>query len=291
MANIMLGFPNRAGADSADYSGGDWVEAFPLDNLKDRAFSRVARSTDADVTSTTFTIDFGRTWGIRIFAVLAHNFSFSARIQVEASNNADMSDLISDITFDAYGSFVGSDWDINQLEWENDNYWLGSYTSEDTEGQTAISTYIYPVNVVARFWRVTIYDQANDDGFVQLGRLFMGDAYMQPTYNYNQGGSLGYEDSTGIETTLSGAEYYDPREPVRVMRIQLTYMTDAEGFDQALELTRRAGVWREVFIVADPDDVLRATQRNFMARPRQLNPLEQMMLGYNSMSFEFKEIR
>ena len=293
MANIMLIYPNRS--DIATYSGGAWVEAMPLDNLKDRAFARVARSIDLDPENTTFTIDFGRTWPIRLFSFIAHNLTVSARIKIEASNSADISSPVHNQTYDAFASLAGSDWDINALEWENDNYWLGSYTAEDTVGQTAIASILFPQNIVARYWRVAFFDQSNSAGFIQVGRLFLGDAFLVPTYNPALGLDLGYEDATGVDTALNGAEFFDPREPIRVMRFQLQYLDDTEGYTRALELTRRAGVWKEIFVIADPDDAVYAMQRNFPARLRQLNPLETVMYGYDtnyhSMAMELKEIR
>lgn len=75
------------------------------------------------------------------------------------------------------------------------------------------------------------------------------------------------------------------------MRFQLAYMEDFEAFSQALELTRRAGTWREIFVIADPSDTQFGPVRNFMARLRQLSPLEQVAFQLNSMSFEVKELR
>lgn len=289
----MLIYPNRS--DSATYGGGNWVESMSLESLKSREFARVARSVDLSTESTTFTIDFGRSWPIRLFSFMAHNFTVSARIKIEASDNVDLSAPVLDASYDAYPSLVGSDWDINTLEWENDNYWLGSYTAEDTEGQTPIASILFSQNVVARYWRVTIYDPSNSAGFVQIGRLFLGDAFLQPTFNPAWGMDIGYEDATAVDTALNGAEFFDPREPIRVMRFQLQYLDDVEGYARALELTRRAGIWKEVFVIADPDDAVYAMQRNFPARLRQLNPLETVMYGYDtnyhSMAMELKEIR
>lgn len=292
MANIMLGFPNRI--DGAALSGGTWVEALPLDNIKDRQFARVARSggiNPLDPAATTFTIDLGQQRSIRMFAIIAHNFSLTSRIRIEASNGDDFATLLLDMSFDTWGTVAGADWDINALEWENDNYWLGSYTMEDIEGLTPISSQIFPQNVVARYWRVTIFDQANTAGFVELGRIFLGESFLQPRVNYSFGASFGYEDATGVDTALSGAEFFDPREPVRVIRFSLGQLSEEEGFGQALELTRRAGIWKEVFVVPDPDDDTFGSVRNFIGRLRQLSPLEQAAYRLTSMPFEIKELR
>lgn len=286
--NIILGFPNRV--DGATLSGGAWVEAMPLDNLKDRLLSRIARTINVNLSSTWFVVDLTRQRALRVFSLIGHNLSFSARIRLRGSDDPAFGTTKYDQTFDAWPA-AGGDWDIDALEWENDNFWLGSYNQEETEGQTAVSVHVLPDGVQARYWRVDLIDTQNDAGFVDVGRLFLGEAFLQPKVNMGYGASLGYETATAVETALGGAEFFDPRESLRVMRFQLAFMSEEEGFSKALELTRRAGIHREVFVIADPGDKLYGAQRNFLGRLRTLNPLEQAMFGLTSMSFEIKELR
>lgn len=294
MANVMVGFPNRI--DGSLVTGGAWADAMPLANLKDRLLSRIARSINLEETSTTFLIDLGRRQSIKIFALVAHNMTLGARYRLEASNNADLSAPALSKTYDAWGRLAGGRWDINALQWENRNYWLGGYTQEDIAGQTPVASQVFPLTVTARYWRVTILDRSNQAGFAQVGRVFMGDGFLEPTINMNWGANIAYEDATTVDTSLSGVEFFDPREPVRVVRFTLAHLSPEEGLGRALELTRRAGISREVFFVWDPDDKSYGSQRNFLGRLRQLQGLEtvKMMLGgsfIHSMPFEIKEIR
>lgn len=294
MANITLGFPNRV--DSAVLSDGAWVESLPLPNLQDRALARVARSIDLELSSTMFTIDLQQQRTLRVLAFIAHNFSLSARITLVFSNTANFSDPALTISSDAWPSVSDGEWDLDALEWENDNFWLGTYLQEDIEGQTPTCSILLPEDILARYVKVTIDDKSNTAGFVQIGRLFLGSAFLQPRINYSFGATLGYEDATNIDTALSGAEYFDRREPVRVMRFTLGYLSADEGFGAALELTRRAGVSGEVFVIPNPDDKIYGATRSFLGRLRQLSPLEQlamMSVGglLNSMAFEIKELR
>lgn len=294
MANIILGFPNRV--DSAVLAGGAWVEGLPLANLQDRALARVARTLDLEQTSTLFTVDLQQQRALRVLAFVAHNFSLSARITLVFSNAADFSSPILTITSDAWPSLSDGDWDLDALEWENDNFWLGTYLQEDIEGQTPTCSILLPDDILARYVKVLIDDSSNTSGFLQIGRLFIGSAFLQPRFNYSYGATLGYEDATNVDSALSGAEYFDRREPVRVMRFTLGYLSVDEGFGAALELTRRAGVSGEVFVIQKPDDRTYAATRSFLGRLRQLSPLEHlaMMSGgglLHSMAFEIKELR
>lgn len=294
MGNIILGFPNRI--DSAVLSGGAWVESLPLDNIKDRAFARVARSIDREATSATFTMNFSRRRIIRVIALIAHNLSLGSRYQLEASNTADFSSLLHNKTYDVWGRLSGGKWDINSVTWGNNNFWTGGYSQEDIAGQTPVSTLVLPDNINAQYWRVTLLDRSNAAGFLQIGRVFFGEAFLQPKINMSIGAKFGYQVDTTIEKSLSGAEFFDEREPVRVLSFTLANMDESEAYAKALELTRRAGISKEILVIFDPDDTEFSAQRNFVGRFEQLNPLELLAMlasggQTHSMPFQIKELR
>lgn len=294
MGNIILGFPNRI--DSAVLSDGAWVESLSLDNLKDRAFARVARTIDTEESSSTFVANFGRRRIIRVFALIAHNLSLGARYRLEASNAADFSTRVHDNIYDVWGRLAGGNWDINAVTWGNNNFWRGGYTQEDIAGQTPVSTLVLPEDVNAQYWRVTLLDRANTAGFIQLGRVFFGEVFLQPKINMSNGAKIGYQTDTTIEKSLSGAEFFDEREPVRSLSFTLASLEESEAYARALELTRRAGISKEIIIIFDPDDVEFAAQRNFVGRLEQLSPLENLAVlasggQTHSMQFQIKELR
>lgn len=290
MANVIIGFPNRAD-EPTSIAGGAWVQSLPVENMQDRLQSRVARTIDAAESSATWTLTLTRSRPIRIVALIAHNISFSGRLRIEASAQSDLSAPVLDVVRDVWGALVNSDWIIEDLEWESDNYWLGTYSQEETEGQTAVATLFFDADVDARYWRFAVLDSGNADGYIEIGRLFLSEIFLQPKINYSYGAQFGYEDETGVETALGGVEFFDPRETTRIFRLDLDYLSDAEAYPKALELARRAGVHREVMVIPDADDALYGASRNFLGRLRALAPLEQALFGFNAMSFEIKELR
>lgn len=266
----------------------------PLTNLQNRLFARVARSTNAQTTSTQFVIDYGKPQRINIFALINHNISVTAKIKIESSEQSNFSVIQDTYYGDVWNGVANSYWDIDALEWENDNFWLGSYSQEDIAGFTSISTQILDSFRSARYLRVTIEDTLNTDGYVQIGRVFSGPS-IQPIANYSYGSGFSYETNTAIETALNGAEYFDVREPLRAFRFTLEMMKDMEAYGSFLEIIRRAGIHGEIFVIPDPEDAFNGLRRNFMGRNRQLNPLEQALYAdgetANSMAFEIKELR
>lgn len=57
--------------------------------------------------------------------------------------------------------------------------------------------------------------------------------------------------------TLSGGAWVEPSSSTHMsscaLRFDLPLLSEEEGFSQALELTRRAGIHKEILVVADPD--------------------------------------
>lgn len=176
------------------------------------------------------------------------------------------------------------------LEWEDDNFWLGTLTQEQRAGYQ--SPYIQRLDsvVTARYWRVEMFDSGNPAGYIQIGRLFMARGWT-PSVNYTYGAALGYQDPTPVETSLSGAEYFDVRSKFRVMNFDLEYISDTEAYNYALDLQRVAGISGEVLVMPDGGtDVGQQPLRSFVGRLRQIGAVTQPKPTAYSVKFEVKEL-
>lgn len=268
MANVMLGFPNRI--DAATLSGGSWQATLPLSNLQTRTLGKVARSSNALAASTKFDIDLGAEKNIRVLSLVNHNLSLAATCKIVAAATADFASPI-------YDSGNIEVWPVvypaDALDWEEDNWWDGKYTAEQREGYTWTAVHILQSNILARYWRVEITDSGNAAGYVQIGRVFIGPAW-QPETNMSWGLALGWQTDTELQQARSGALYFSRRTPRRVTRFSLENMTEDEALANAFELQRRAGIDAEVLYIFDPDDTVHALRRRFLARMRELSPIE-----------------
>lgn len=292
---ILIGFPNRL--DGATVSGGQWLADAPLANIKSRQIAKVARSDGTSPSAATFTLDLLQPRPIRLFCLVNHNISLTATARYEISESPsfppDERTFYSEIA-DVWGGFLDAPWDIDKLEWEDDNFWLGGFTPEEIEGFTAVSTHILPEPRSGRYLRVTIFDEGNPDGFIQIGRVFAGPT-ISPRINYAWNAVQGYRTSTAIQTALGGAEFFDIREPIRVFRFKLDHMQTDEAYGTFLEMVRRVGVHGEIFIIPDPSDAYNGLRRNFLGRLEQPSLLEIVQWENagpaHSMAFETKELR
>lgn len=286
MANIFLAWQNRT--DEGTLSNGSWLSTLPLTNLQNRQVQKVARSNGVTSSATKFDLDLGAAKSIGVVALVVHNISVAGTVRITASDSASFSTLY-------YDSGTVSVWPsgvipLELLEWEDDNFWLGTISQQARAGYQA--PFIHKLSTIKnmRYWRVEIVDAGNSDGYVQIGRLFMARGWT-PTVNYSYGSGLGFQDPTPVDTSLSGAEYFDVRSKFRVMQFSLPYITDTEAYNYALDLQRLAGVSGEILVMPDGgSNITQQPQRSFVGRLRQLGSIKQPNPTTYSLDFEVKEL-
>jgi hypothetical protein len=288
MANLIIGFPNLL--DSATLSGGSWEASLPLTNLQDRRLAKKARTTNDNTSSTKFDIDLTRDRAIKLICLVKNNFSIDATYRIYGS-------AVSNFATTVYDSGVQEVWtvvyDSLDLEWEEDNFWDGKPSQEYLVNLKETSTlnliHILTISTLARYWRVEIYDTANADGYVEIGRVFISTQW-QVTNNILYGASLGYETNTSVDESLDGPEYFDVRTAYRNFKFELESYNYDEGHAKLLDISRQVGIDKEVFVIPDPDDIRNMTRRAFLGRLKSLNPIQYPYFDTNKAAYEVKEI-
>lgn len=91
MGNVLFAYPNNidAAVYPVAFSGGSWEATLPLSNLRDPILSKVARSTDAALASTTFDVDLGldNLYG-RVISFPRHTISTAGRVRARGSTSS-----------------------------------------------------------------------------------------------------------------------------------------------------------------------------------------------------------
>ncbi|MCC7268501.1 MAG: hypothetical protein IT546_14355 [Caulobacteraceae bacterium] len=284
MAHAILAFGNRA--DEATLSGGDWEATLPLDNLKDRRLGRVARSASLDLADTQFDADFGQLRLFRTVAIVNHNLNDYGRYRIRLSTVADFSSTVADSGWkDAWPAVIP----MSQRPWNSPYTWNGKWTPEERAYLTPLIVFNLPTSLNARYLRVEFEDPDNPDGYVQAGRLFIGDGW-QPVRNMVYGAQIGWESRTEVQEAISGADYFDVRTPARVVQFGLEAMSEDEAMVYAFDLERRVGVHGECVFLWNPDDTIHAPRRQFLCRLRTLSMIENPGPNRWRAPFEAKEL-
>jgi hypothetical protein len=177
----------------------------------------------------------------------------------------------------------------NLLEWEDDNFWLGTLSANARAGYQSPFIHLLPIAQNLRYWRVEVGDTTNTDGYVQIGRLFTSSVWT-PSVNYSYGAGLGYLDPTPVDTSLSGAEFFDVRSRYRVFNFELQYIEASEAYAYALELQRLSGNSGEVLVVPDRSDTANQPYRSFVGRLLQMGEITQPQPSTFSTRFQVKEL-
>lgn len=285
MANCLICSPNLANK-VAGLSGGSWTTTLPLPNLLDPRVKKVARTTNTSLASTQFIIDTGSTTVFSILALVNNNVSIAGKVRIDTSINSDLSSPSHDSGW--FEWWPGGTIPFGTLPWGEFDWHGKPSTTASLEYTPRLLIYRFPSEIRARYIRVQIDDTANPDGFVQIGRLFLGTSW-QPAMNMEWGASLQYESRSNIEPSFNGTEYADVRQSFRVVRFTLGELTEDESIGQVLRLQAQSDIHREVLFLWDADDQTYRLQRSFVGRMRALNALEYPMYNMRRSAFEIKE--
>ncbi len=182
---------------------GTFEAALPLLNLKSKLLSKVARTTSP--ASLSITATWGLSKSIGVVMLCNHNLSLTATVRIAVGAD-DSGDLAVFPVVAAGNAFVTDSTQRKDLV-----YWLPDNTSS--------------TNTI-----ITITDTANTDGYVQIGRLFVG-ASFSPAMGVEYGkAQIGYKSLSEIQTLPNGVKYGYERMPIRTVTLNLTALTENEAF-------------------------------------------------------------
>jgi len=126
--------------------------------------------------------------------------------------------------------------------------------------------------ITARYGTLEINDTANAAGYVQAGRLFVGDGF-QPTNNAEYGRQRGRNDLSSSVTSISGKKFSTARRRPRTVDMRFPVLSIAEA-NHLDEMADAVGTTEEVFYVPDPADMELSQRQGFLAHMRELGALE-----------------
>jgi len=283
MSNTIIGYQNRI--DAATFAAyGSWSTSLPLTNIKTRQLSKKARSTNAANSSTKlrFSLDIDRI--VSTLGIIAHNLSVDSTWRYRVYSDSGYTTLV----YDSGTLNVWPSSPYGSYEWEDEHFWDLLPTQEEISYYTKNIIYVVPEIIAAKYYQIEFFDSANTDGYVELGRIFVGQTY-QPVLNMNLGASIGYESPTIVDTAISGAEFFDRRESFRVAQFTLDHLTYTESILNN-DIMKISGTDLEVLYIWDSADALNLQRRSFLGRLKALSPISQPYNTRYQTTYEIKEL-
>ena len=283
MGNAIIAYQNRID-ESTFASYGSWEASLPLTNIKNRTLSKVARSTSDANADTKFRFSLTKDRIISTVAIINHNLSTNATWRYRVYSDSGYTTL----TYDSGILEVWPTMPVGYFEWEDDGFWNMRTPEEDRDYLSPTTIHVPTALVVNQYYQIEFFDDANPDGYVQLGRVFVGKKY-QPTVNMSLGASVGNESRTLIDEAISGAEYFDRRNSYRVARFDLSLLDSSDSILNA-DLMKISDTDSEVVFVYDPDDAIGIGRKSFLGRLRTLSAIEQPYTQFYRTAYEIKEL-
>lgn len=298
MGNVLIGYGNIV--EKGSLAGGVSHATMPLTNLQTMQLGIKWRAATLAEADTQFTLTLPEGNAVRVIALANHNLGIDAEYRLRCNSDpafpgptptgyagTPWGGLLIGITksvavdplppADYYDGGWTNVWPVvfstEDLEWEMDNFWSGTYQADEIEGYTKTLIVILPEIIRPQYIRLEIRDPNNPDGFVEAGRLFVATAW-QPVRNASYGATLGWQNDTEVQVAESEEEYFNEKKSYRVAKVTFNYMTATEALVGPYEIARRMGVSKEILFVFDPDDTYHAIRRQFLGRFTELNPLE-----------------
>lgn len=260
MSNIVLAHTNRT--DAGTLSNGSWNALLPLNNLKDGNIDKVARSVGTSAASTMFALDMGANYPIWGVALVGHNITAAGTTwQVKGGTVAPNTSNV----FTSGGVFDSTAIACQQLtfNWDTPADWGAQYNL----------IYALAAPQTVRYITVNITDTANAAGYVQVGRLFVGQGF-QPAIGADFGLGDGHEELSTSVRADNGKRFFTKRTPrPRFVQLALSQLTLAEG-DKVHELDALLGITDEVLYIPDPADAAKTQRYGFVGTMRELSLLE-----------------
>ncbi len=280
-----MAFCSRNYADAAVLSGGSWLAGLPLANLQDRQLWRVARSADADPSSTVIAADFGLLRPIAYAGLLAHSLTQSGRVRLRLGPSAGMTDAVydsgwMDIWPAVYPFGVGVWGEFN---------WGGKLSVEEASTYGIAWHHPLPAGVLARHMRLDLDDAGNPAGHVQAGRLIAGPLYT-PSRNLRYGWHLQQVDPSRVSYSRGGQAYVELLPRYRRLALELALLPTDEAYGHLYEMQRRLGVAGDLVVMRDPDDTLHRHRETIYGRLSRLEPIVQQVHGRHGLRIEIEEL-
>ena len=200
--------------DDATLTPSSQVASLPASNLQNPSPTIIWRTTDKD--SENLLVDLGDPQNSSLIVLLNHNLKPDANITLQANS----SDSWSSPPF------------AQTLNWHE--YLIIKYFDQ----------------ALYRYWRLLISDSTNQDGYIQIGRLWIGTFY-QPTHDISRNFTVEHVDPSIVSYSASGTKYVTQRTPFRRLNISFQNTNQKAQFDEILEATKS---FKDFIISIDPEN-------------------------------------
>jgi hypothetical protein len=291
MANTILAFPNwlqetTAFTPSID-AAGSWESDLPVANVLNPLLAKVARSTDATLTSTKLRIDLGAERDIRVVSIPQSNISTSGQVRVTLYSDAAYSVQVATTGWVDYWADV-YEWGVRP--WGTPDLFSNKFSTEESAGYPSTWYSVFSAVQNAQYIEIEIDDTSNPDGYIDLARVVLAPAWQATEAPLIGRTLIRWEQRSRVRRSRTGVRFVDRQPAPRVAVFGFEHINQDEAFTYPFEMARRQDLDLEVFVITDPADVEQALRRAFLGALRTLPDLTYTDGGRMAALVEIEEI-
>jgi hypothetical protein len=275
--------------DTTIAGGSTWSTAWPLANLLTESdyVGSPARCLNAtDLSQSWLEVRFIQPETLLFSGLFFHSMSIGARYRIRATSDADVA-YAAPVLDTGWQWVFPSIYDPVDLPFGVENFWSGTVTFGDLDLFKRHSWGFFD-EVLAQRVRMDIDDQANPDGFVDIGGWFLAQGF-SPELNFDRGRELAAEARDLVDEAPSGRRFAEERSPRRNLTISYSNLEDAEA-RRFLDAAMRARTTRTVVFIPDLDDQASLVRDAFPATFKQLPSARIGWPGLAASGFTVEEI-
>lgn len=220
------------------------VATLPGDYILDRRRGKAWRTTG--ISQEWVKLEFAEAQYFNSLGLAGFNLSPTATVTLQANNSDDWSDPPVNEEFEVWEPVIGYDEDL----YGDHSY--GGYIADDDAPRYATMTRFLDQSERYLYIRVVFDDPDNPDGYIDMGRVFVGEAY-EP-YGYHQyGGEIIPVDPSIITKSEGGQAFVDIKNPYSIIKFNLKNLQDKEAYYRFMRIMQDCGRKQNIFICMDPD--------------------------------------
>jgi len=285
--NAVIGFPRWTEKAVFQADGGSYAAGYPVTNLGGLPLSKVARSASAAVTDTRFLAVLDKLRPVRLVAMVNHNASLDGRFRLRLYG--DRFAAAPAIYDSGQLPFWPSVYPPSSVEWEDDQWWSGQYSTEEIAGYRATRPLLLDRIHLAHAIRLEVMDPTNPDGFFQCGLFEIAQGW-RIGVNFAVSAEHGFRARSQSLEALGGVKYFDRREKPRLFTGSIDYLPRDEALARAFEHQRQTDLDQPFLWLPDPDATVHLLRQCWLARNASLGMMRYASVDRDGVPLIFEEV-
>ncbi|AUN31233.1 hypothetical protein [Niveispirillum cyanobacteriorum] len=234
-------------SDTGSLTGNDgWAAGMPVSNLRTDDVQAVARFLEIAEGPARMVAAFNRPRPINAWALIGHTCSTQAQVRVGLASNSALTDPIYQADLPAWEPTVV----FGSVPWG-----AAPFDGVDKDTFPGAPVIFHRAGTQFGGWGfIEVADPSNNDGYLDFGRLMIGQSWQPPGFDgHDYGSAIQVVDTSTVQRTRGNRRIVGDQRIYRTWEIKLSYQTQATALGVFHDLQMRLGKSGSMLIIWDDE--------------------------------------